>query len=344
MKPTPNASGPESAAKPVARKRVLSGMRPTNRLHVGNFVGALANWVPMQNDHECFFAIVDWHALTTDYSSTKDLHDYTFEMALDYLGAGLDPSKSTIFVQSDVKEHAELHLLLSMIVPLGWLYRVPTYKEQLRELSGKDLETYGFLGYPVLQAADILAYRAELVPVGEDQVAHLELTREIVRRFNSLYGQVFPEPEARLTRVPRLPGLDGRKMSKSYSNAIFLSDDLSEARGRIATMVTDPARRRRTDPGNPELCPVYPFHEVFSATDQIAWAEEGCRTAAIGCLDCKRVMADNLSARLEPIQARRADYAARPNTVREILADGALRARKAAGETLRLVREAMGLA
>jgi len=335
----------ETAASGSAgrKKRVLSGMRPTGTLHVGNLVGALDNWIPMQDDYDCYFAIVDWHALTTDYASPGSIRSYIEEMALDWLAAGLDPCRSTIFIQSAVKEHAELHLLLSMLVPLGWLYRVPTYKEQLRELSGKDLETYGFLGYPVLQAADILAYRAEIVPVGEDQVAHLELTREIARRFNSIYGAVFPLPEARLRPVARLPGVDGRKMSKSYGNAIGLNENLADMRKRIATMVTDPARRRRSDPGNPEVCPLFPFHKTFSTAEQIAWVDQGCRSAGIGCLECKGVMADNLAAHLEPIQARRAEYAAHPEQVREILGDGAQRARRQAAETLRGVRSAMGL-
>ena len=326
------------------RKRVLSGMRPTGALHVGNLLGALETWVALQDDHECFFSIVDWHALTTDYAQPAGMQDYIREIALDWLAAGLDPQRSTIFVQSDVKEHAELHLLLSMIVPLGWLYRVPTYKEQLKELSGRDIETYGFLGYPVLQTADILAYRAEVVPVGEDQVAHLELTREIARRFNGLYGAVFPEPEAKLRVVSRLPGLDGRKMSKSYGNAIGFSEDPASVRQRIATMVTDPARKRRSDPGEPTVCPVYAFHRVLSTPEQIAWVEAGCRGATIGCLECKSVMADNLVARLAPIRARREELASRPGAVREILGDGAARARRVAADTLAVVRERMGLA
>jgi len=326
------------------RKRVLSGIRPTGALHVGNLLGALDSWVAMQDEYDCFFTIVDWHALTTDYASPGAVRQNVSDMALDLLAAGISPDRSTLFIQSDIKEHAELHLLLSMIVPLGWLLRVPTYKEQLRELSGRDLETYGFLGYPVLQAADILAYRADAVPVGEDQVAHLELTREIVRRFNSIYGSVFPEPEAKLRAVARLPGVDGRKMSKSYGNAIALAEDLSQARRRIATMVTDPARKRRSDPGEPTACPVFPFHKALSSPEQIAWVEQGCRTAGIGCLECKSVMADNLVARLEPLQARRREFAARPDTVRQILDEGARRARDIAAGTLEEVRKAMGLA
>jgi len=332
-----------AADRKAPRKRVLSGMRPTGPLHVGNLIGALETWVALQDEFECFFSIVDWHALTTDYAAPAGLNDYVREVALDWLAAGLDPQRSTIFVQSEVKEHAELHLLLSMIVPLGWLYRVPTYKEQLKELVGREIETYGFLGYPVLQAADILAYRAEVVPVGEDQVPHLELTREIARRFNGLYGTLFPEPEARLRVVSRLPGLDGRKMSKSYGNAIGIAEDLDSARKRIATMVTDPARKRRGDPGDPDVCPVFPYHRVLSSPGQIAWVEAGCRGATIGCLECKSVMAENLAERLGPIQARRAEYAGHPEKIREILGDGAAAARRAASETLDLVRHAMGL-
>ncbi len=324
--------------------RVLSGMRPTNRLHVGNLVGALDNWVALQSEAECFFTVVDWHALTTDYAAPEGIPDYGREMVLDWVAAGLDPEKCTIFVQSAVPQHAELHLALSMIVPLGWLYRVPTYKEQMQNLEGRDLETYGFLGYPLLQAADIMLYKADMVPVGEDQVAHLELTREIARRFNSLYGDTFPEPEARLTVVPRLPGLDGRKMSKSYGNAIYLTDDLGEASKRIATMVTDPARVRRSDPGEPTKCPVYPFHKVVSSRDEIAWVETGCRTAGIGCLECKALMSRNLAARLKPFQERRAALAARPERVAEILGDGAAKARRIAAGTMDTVRHAMGLA
>jgi tryptophanyl-tRNA synthetase len=298
----------------------------------------------MQDEFECFYTIVDWHALTTEYASPRDIPGYIENMALDWLAAGLDPQRCTMFVQSAVKEHSELHLLLSMITPLGWLYRVPTYKEQLAQIAERDLNTYGFLGYPLLQSADILLYRADAVPVGEDQVAHLELTREIARRFNGLYGETFPEPQARLTLVPRLPGLDGRKMSKSYGNSIFLKDDLADMRKRVATMVTDPARKRRSDPGNPDVCPVYPFHKIFSTPEQLRWVEEGCRSAGIGCLECKSVMSENLAARLEPMQARRAEFASKPGTIREILGDGAARARSVASATMADVRERLGLA
>ncbi len=243
----------------AARPRVLSGFRPTGPLHVGHLVGALENWVKLQETHQCFFAICDWHALTSEYQDTGALRDNIFGMAVDWLAAGLDPEKCTLFVQSSVPEDAELHLLLSMIVPLPWLERVPTYKEQQQQIANRDLANYGFLGYPVLQAADILLYRADVVPVGEDQLAHLELCREIARRFNSLYGEVFPEPRAMTTRMPRLPGVDGRKMSKSYGNAVNLSDSIETVRKKILTMVTDPARKRRSDPGNPDVCPVFDF-------------------------------------------------------------------------------------
>ena len=304
-------------------------------------MGALHNWVALQDSYKCFFTIVDWHALTSDYADTSRILEYESEMAIDWLAAGIDPAKSTIFVQSEVKEHAELHLLLSMIIPLGWLERVPTYKEQIRELREKNLETYGFLGYPLLQAADILIYKASVVPVGEDQVPHVELTREVARRFNSLYGEVFPEPETRLTPMPRLPGTDGRKMSKSYDNAFYLYEKAESIRPRIMTMMTDPARKRRRDPGTPELCPVFPFHRTFSTPEQIAWADHGCRTAEIGCTDCKTVMADNLFAKMRPFLDKRAEIASHPERVVEILQEGARKARQVAGETLAQVREAM---
>jgi len=262
---------------------------------------------------------------------------------IDWLAAGIDPDRSTVFVQSDVKEHAELHLLLSMVVPLGWLERVPTYKEQILQLRERNLETYGFLGYPLLQAADILVYKASAVPVGDDQVPHLELTREIARRFNTLYGEIFPEPAAKLTRTPRLPGTDGRKMSKSYDNTLQLNESPDAMRPRILTMMTDPARKRRSDPGNPEVCPVFPFHTTFSSPEQIDWVDHGCRSASIGCIDCKTVMAENLFEAMRPFRERRAEIVSRPERVREVLGDGAARARRVASETMREVREAMKL-
>ncbi|HEU4403331.1 MAG TPA: tryptophan--tRNA ligase [Candidatus Polarisedimenticolia bacterium] len=324
-----------------ARPRVLSGFRPTGPMHVGHLVGALDNWVKLQTTHDCFFAICDWHALTSEYENTGPLRDYIFEMAVDWLAAGLDPRKCTIFIQSRVPEHAELHLLLSMIVPLSWLERVPTYKEQQQQVANRDLGNYGFLGYPVLQAADILIYRAHLVPVGEDQLAHLELCREIARRFNGLYGDVFPEPQALTTRTPRLPGTDGRKMSKSYGNAINLSDPPEKVREKILTMVTDPARKRRTDPGNPDICPVFDFHKSFSADDTIARVDVECRRAGIGCIDCKKSLLTHLEPILAPFQERRQRLLSDRDGIRDILEAGAARARAEARATLERVRAAM---
>jgi tryptophanyl-tRNA synthetase len=318
-------------------------MRPTGPLHLGHLVGALQNWVALQDSHDCYFAIVDWHALTTDYADPGSIRRYVRDVALDWLAAGIDPERSVVFVQSEVKEHAELHLLLSMVVPLPWLERVPTYKEQQEQLRDKDLNTYGFLGYPLLQAADILAYRAKAVPVGDDQVPHLELCREIARRFNHLYGEVFPEPQALLTPAARLPGTDGRKMSKSYGNAIFLSDDAKTVQAKVDAMLTDPARTHRHIPGNPDVCPVFATHKVFSDTATVAWADQGCRTAGIGCRDCKGKLKDRLTAILAPIAKRRAAFSAEPEKLERILDDGAERARRAAGETLRLVRSGIGL-
>ena len=328
------------------RKRVLSGMRPTGKLHLGNYVGALDNWVRMQDEYECFFCVVDWHALTTDYADTSRVKENSLEVALDWLAAGLDPEKSVIFIQSHVPAHAELHLLLSMITPLGWLERVPTYKEQRENIKDKDLGTYGFLGYPVLQAADILMYKADVVPVGEDQVAHVELTREIVRRFNGFYGKrrdVFPEPQALLTRAPKLPGTDGRKMSKSYDNAILLTDPEPAIRQKLKTMVTDPARVRRSDPGNPDVCPVGDLHKIFSDRATMDKVNAGCRSAGIGCIECKSWAADALVRLLSPMQERRKKFEENPRLAWDILEAGSARARKVAGETMKDVRAAMGM-
>jgi tryptophanyl-tRNA synthetase len=329
-----------------ARKRVLSGMRPTGKLHLGNYVGALDNWVRMQEEYECFFVIVDWHALTTDYADTSRVRENSLEVALDWLAAGLDPEKSVLFIQSHVPAHAELHLLLSMITPLGWLERVPTYKEQRENIKDKDLGTYGFLGYPVLQAADILIYKADVVPVGEDQVAHIELTREIARRFNGFYGQrgdVFPEPQSLLTRAPKLPGTDGRKMSKSYGNTIMLTDPEPVVRQKLKTMVTDPARVRRSDPGNPDVCPVGDLHKIFSSKETMAKVNEGCRSAGIGCIECKSWAADVLVQLLSPMQERRKKFEENPRLAWDILEAGTKRAQKAAAETMDDVRAAMGM-
>jgi len=324
------------------RKRVLSGMRPTGRLHLGHLFGALDNWKKLQEEYECFFFIADWHALTTDYADPSQIKAYTIEVVLDWLAAGLDPKKATFFVQSRLPEHAELHLLFSMFTPLAWLERVPTYKEQREQITDKDLGTYGFLGYPLLQAADILIYKAHYVPVGVDQVPHVELTREVARRFNFLYKPVLVEPEALLTEFPKIPGTDGRKMSKSYDNAIFLSDTPEETTAKIKPMVTDPARKRRSDPGNPEVCPVYDLHKVFTPKEEReSYIVPGCTTAGIGCLDCKDVLLKHMLPVLAPISRRRAELARDPGTVLDILEDGTSRAKKVAGETLDEAKAAM---
>jgi tryptophanyl-tRNA synthetase len=325
----------------MRRPRILSGMRPTGALHLGHLTGALDNWVGLQDAYECYWAIVDWHALTTDYADPSAIRDNILEVAVDWLAAGLDPKRASLFVQSDVKEHAELHLLLSMVVPVPWLERVPTYKEQQQNIQDKDLSTYGFLGYPLLQTADIVVYKADAVPVGEDQAPHIELTREIVRRFNNLYGPVFPEPRTLLTPTPRMPGTDGRKMSKSYGNAIYLKDAPEAVREKLRPMVTDPARKRRTDPGNPEVCPVFDLHKAFSSPATQEWAAQGCRTAGIGCIECKTKLADHLVERLQAIHARRPEYASRPDTVRDVLREGARQARATAAATMDDVRAAM---
>jgi tryptophanyl-tRNA synthetase len=393
------------------RPRILSGMRPTGKLHLGNLVGALQNWVKLQDEYESFHFVADWHMLTTDYADTFDLQKNTLEMVTDWLAAGLDPKKATFFVQSRLPEHAELHLLFSMVTPLGWLERVPTYKEQLENITDRDIHTYGFLGYPLLQAADILMYKADAVPVGEDQVPHVELTREVARRFNLAFGEllleneemhapdapfwdgvatrtglgavstgvldkpraiksafrrspldlrpnyrhhfeeeklgelrgIFPEPEALLTLSPRLPGTDGRKMSKSYNNAIFLTDPADVVSKKLATMVTDPARKRRTDPGNPDICPVFDLHKIFSKQQTIDQANRECRTAEIGCLDCKKLLAGHLNSVLAPIQDRRLPYEKNPQLVWDVLDKGTDRARKVAQATMAEVRAAVKL-
>jgi tryptophanyl-tRNA synthetase len=390
-------------------------MRPTGRLHIGHYFGALQNWARLQNDpsYECFYFIADWHALTSDYADTSAVAQNTVEIMIDYLAAGLDPQKSVIFQQSQVPEHAELHLLLSMVTPLGWLERVPTYKEALENVKDKDLHTYGFLGYPILQCADIVIYSTEgkslVVPVGEDQVSHVELSREIVRRFNLAYAdiqlpnitddagwsglatstgiatdvgpRIFPdapnsykdkrsalieayrraslqlrasyvanglgklslltEPDAMLTKTPRIPGLDGRKMSKSYGNTITLSESDADIRAKTKVMVTDPARKRRSDPGNPDVCPVYDWHKLFSPPETLKWSAEGCRTAGIGCIECKAAMADNLIKWIAPIRERRVEYEKNPKRVLELIDAGSKRARVEAVKTMARVREAV---
>jgi len=325
------------------RKRVLSGMRPTGKLHLGNYVGALQNWVGMQDQYECYFCVVDWHALTTDYADTSKVKENSLEVVFDWLAAGLDPERSVLFLQSHVPAHAELHLLLSMITPLGWLERVPTYKEQRDNIKDKDLGTYGFLGYPLLQAADILVYKGDVVPVGEDQAAHIELTREIARRFNGFYGKVFPEPQTLLTPAAKLPGTDGRKMSKSYGNTIQMADPEPVIRQKLKTMVTDPARVRRSDPGNPDVCPVGDLHKIFSTKETMAKVNEGCRSAGIGCIECKGWAADALVQLLAPMQERRRKFEENPRLAWDILEAGTERARKTTGETMTDVRAAMGM-
>lgn len=398
----------------VPNQRVLSGMRPTGRIHLGHYHGVVRNWVELQHTHECFFFVADWHALTTHYEDLTQLEDNTREMVIDWLAAGINPGSATMFVQSWVPEHAELHLLLSMITPLGWLERVPSFKDQQEQLKDRDLATYGFLGYPLLQSADILIYKAGLVPVGEDQVPHLEITREIARRFNHLYGRepdfaeraeqavakmgkknarlyrdlrrryqeqgeteaieiarallesqqnlsigdrdrlfgylegsgriILPEPQALLTRSSKLPGLDGRKMSKSYHNTISLRDAPADVEKNIRTMPTDPARVRRTDPGDPEKCPVWQFHQVYSGQDVMEWVQAGCRSAGIGCLDCKQPVIDAVLGELAPIQERAREYEADPSLVQNVLNEGTEAARDVAEATMTEVRRAMGLA
>ena len=367
MSPNPSRSTP--------RPRVLSGMRPTGRLHLGNYMGALYNWVNLQQDYDCYFFIADLHALTTDYADTSLLHENIREVALDFLAAGLDPGRSVIFKQSEVMHHAQLFTLFSMITPLSWLERVPSYKDQQEQLREKDLATYGFLGYPLLQAADILLYKPDFVPVGADQVAHVELTREVARRFNLFYGPqsattrqhlkqnssdrekmqalegdarssaaLLPEPKVLLTPSPKLPGLDGRKMSKSYGNTIMLSEPEADIRAKLKTMVTDPARVRRTDPGNPDVCPVFDLHKIFSSEETQLKAADGCRSASIGCIECKSWVADAIIKKIAPIQDHRRDLEARPSVIADVLANGKDRAIKRAQQTLDEVQHAMGLA
>ncbi len=324
------------------KKRILSGMRPTGKLHLGHLVGALNNWVRLQDDYECLFMAADWHALMSEYKDPRRITENTLDNVIDWLSCGIDPAKSTLFVQSRVPEHLDLFLFFSCVTPLGLLERCPTYKEQLRELKTREINTYAFLGYPVLQAADILIYRAEVVPVGEDQLPHLELTREIGKRFNNLYGRVFPDPQAKLTEEPRLLGLDGRKMSKSYGNYIALSDSPETIAEKVKSMFTDPQRIKRNDPGTPEKCNVYAYYRMF-APGQAKEIEAECRKAGIGCTDCKRRLAGILTDFLAPIREKRAEYSAHPETVRSILAEGEKQARHLAAETREKVREVTGL-
>jgi tryptophanyl-tRNA synthetase len=320
---------------------VVSGLRPTGRVHLGNYFGAVRNWVELQDRYPCYFFVADWHALTSDYADPSKIRQATFDAIADWLAAGLDPDKSTIFLQSEVKEHAELHLLLSMITPLPWLERVPTFKSQQQELIDRDLNTYGFLGYPLLQTADVIIYRAAFVPVGEDQASHLELSREIVRRFNHFYGPVFPEPQPLFTATPTVPGLDGRKMSKSYGNTIPLTAGADEMRALVMTMFTDPNRIRRSDPGNPDICNLFQFHKLFSDPATIARVDRECRAAQIGCVDDKKLLAEIIVEKLEPIRARREQIDRDPSIVWNALRKGNERARERASETLAMVRKAM---
>ena len=319
------------------RDRVLSGMRPTGKLHLGNYLGALDNWVKLQDEADCFFFVANWHALTTGADNVGEIPNHTVEMVADWLGAGLDPARSTLFIQSLVPEHAELHLLFSMITPLGWLERVPTYKEMVEQL-GLSSPSYGLLGYPLLQSADILMYKPRWVPVGVDQVPHVELTREVARRFNNVFGAVFPEPDAKLTEIPKVPGTDGRKMSKSYDNAIYLSDEPETIVRKVKPMVTDPARKRRSDPGNPDICPVFDLHRIFTSPADREYAATGCRTAGIGCLDCKDILLTHMLPPLAAIRERRQAFAEKPEMIVEILADGSQRARSVAQATMAEVR------
>jgi tryptophanyl-tRNA synthetase len=328
---------------PSDKKVVLSGLRPTGRVHLGNYFGAIKNWVELQDAYACYYFVADWHALTTDYADTSNIGAATMDAAADWLAAGLDPERSVLFVQSLVPEHAELHLLLSMLTPLGWLERVPTYKDQIKQLENKDLSTYGFLGYPVLQTADIIIYRAHFVPVGEDQVAHLEISREITRRFNGFYGEVFPEPQPLLTKAARVPGLDGRKMSKSYGNDIGLTESPDSIRAKCMQMFTDPQRLRRSDPGRPEVCNLFRFHELVSSPEIRERVDHECRNAVIGCVQDKKLLADILIDYLAPFRARRAELLRDPDTIMDILVEGSRKARERARETMDHVRAAVKL-
>ncbi len=324
-------------------KIVLSGMRSTGKLHLGHLFGTLHNWVALQEKHSCYFFAADLHALTSDYADPSRVLENTIEALADWIAVGIDPERSVVFVQSMVPEHAELHLVLSMITPLGWLERVPTYKDQIREIENKDLGTYGFLGYPVLQTADIILYRAHYVPVGEDQASHLELSREITRRFNGFYGEVFPEPRALFTPTPKVPGLDGRKMSKSYDNAINLSDSPDVLRKKCSEMFTDPARLRRKEPGHPETCNLFAFHRLISPREVQERVERDCLAAAIGCVDDKKLLADELIAYLEPIQRRREELLRDRGSLLATLREGSSKARERARATMEMVRGALGL-
>jgi tryptophanyl-tRNA synthetase len=324
-------------------KRSLSGMRPTGPLHLGHYFGALKNWVAMQETMQTYFFVADWHALTSEYEHTDKIREFVPELVMDWIAAGLDPEKSVLFRQSDVKEHAELTLLLSMITPVGWLERCPTYKEQQENIVGRDLSTYGFLGYPVIMSADILMYRSRWVPVGQDQVPHLELTREIARRFNTVYGDTFPEPEAHLTPAARCPGLDGRKMSKSYNNFIALRESMADIAPKIKGMLTDTARLRRADPGSPDRCNLFPYHALLTDAPVQAEIRAGCVSASLGCVDCKKILLQSLERFLGPLQERRRAVEANPGRIWDILEAGNAKARAEARLTMEIVRDHMGM-
>ncbi|MBM3460936.1 MAG: tryptophan--tRNA ligase [Armatimonadetes bacterium] len=323
------------------RKRILSGMRPTGKLHVGHLMGAIENWKRLQDEFECFYMVADWHALTTAYREPQEIRARVHEMVLDYMAGGVDPERCVFYVQSDVPEIAQLHLLLSMIVPVSWLERSPSYKDQITQL-GSDIATYGFLGYPVLMTCDIIIFKAQVVPVGQDQVPHLELCREIVRRFNGFYGPVFPEPHPRLTRFAAVPGLDGRKMSKSYGNDILLADEPDTIRQKMRNVLTDPGKVYKGDPGRPEICTVYYFHKIYNQAEEKE-IFEGCHSGALGCVDCKKRCSEAIVRGLEPLQERRRALAANPGAIDEMLREGGMRAREVARETLAEAREVMGL-
>jgi len=330
-------------SKKTKAKRIVSGIRSTGALHLGHYFGALENWLDLQKNYDCFFFAADWHALTSEYKDTSKIKAYARDNVLDWLSVGIDPNKSTLFVQSHIKEHAELALLLGMITPLGWLERNPSYKEQVRELKGKEIANLGFLGYPVLQTADIILYKGDHVPVGQDQVPHIELSREITRRFNHLYGKIFPEPEVVLTQTPKVPGTDGRKMSNSYRNAIYLSDTTQEVTDKIMPMMTDPARKTRKDPGNPDICPLFDLHKIYTEMSAQKELDDGCRTAKIGCVDCKKALLERLLPWHKKITEKRAHFASKPKLVDEVLEAGDEKARKVAQKTMKEVRGALKL-
>ncbi len=326
----------------MAKKRILSGMQPSGLLHLGNYYGALKNWIELQEQFECFYFVADWHSLTTLYEDPSHIKKYSFEVVVDWLSAGLDPEKSTLFVQSRIPEHAELHLIMSMVVPGPWLERNPTYKEKQVEVKSVDMSSYGFLGYPVLQTADIVLYDADYVPVGIDQAPHLEISREIVRRFNGLYKKkVFKEPQSKISEIPKLNGIDGRKMSKSYNNAIYLSDSEKEITKKVKSMLTDPARGLRTDPGDPDVCNLFPFHKLYSPPEMQKEIDRDCRTAALGCGDCKLKLVDTMLDGLKPHMERRREIAAKPKMVEEILEEGTRKAQEVAKATLERAKQAM---